>query len=152
MNPHIAVNGEPAAPAVGDDGFVTIDREWTSGDCVSLRFPMAPRVETMRDYNDGGKPYASVLCGPLLFAKGIPEADENTPAPGAQTGGWKIDSAHALDGARLVRDPMPEKWNWPLASPVRLTVRDADGAPLELVPYGCAKLRVSMFPDNAGLK
>ena len=152
VNPHIAVNGEPAAPAVGDDGFVTIDREWTSGDCVSLRFPMAPRVETMRDYNDGGKPYASVLCGPLLFAKGIPEADENTPAPGAQTGGWKIDSAHALDGARLVRDPMPEKWNWPLASPVRLTVRDADGAPLELVPYGCAKLRVSMFPDNAGLK
>jgi hypothetical protein len=43
---------------------------------------------------------------------------------------------------------MPEKWNWPLASPVRLIVRDADGASLELVPYGCAKLRVSMFPDE----
>jgi hypothetical protein len=152
VNPRIAVNGEATAPAVGDYGFVTIDREWTSGDCVSVRFPMAPRVETMRDFNDGGKPYASVLCGPLLFAKGIPEADENTPASGAQTDGWRLDSSRALDGARLVRDPMPEKWNWPLASPVRLTVRDADGAPLELVPYGCAKLRVAMFPDNAGLK
>ena len=111
---------------------------------------MAPRVETMRDYNDGGKPYASVLCGPLLFAKGIPEADENTPAPGAQTDGWRIDSSRVLDGALLVRSPMPQTWNWPLASPVQLTIHDSNGAPLELVPYGCAKLRVSMFPDDAG--
>ena len=37
-----------------------------------------------------------------------------------------------------------------ICSPVRLTVRDAAGAPLELVPYGCAKLRVSMFPDVEG--
>ena len=39
--------------------------------------------------------------------------DENTPAPGVQTDGWRLDSAHVLDGARLVRDPMPEKWDWP---------------------------------------
>ena len=162
VNPHVAVNGDAAFSRVAsdtrpegripisDNGFVTIDREWIAGDTVSLRFPMAPRVETMRDYNDGGKPYASVLCGPLLFAKGIPEADENTPAPGAQTDGWRIDSSRVLDGARLVRSPMPQKWDWPLASPVRLSIRDANGAPLELVPYGCAKLRVSMFPDDAG--
>ena len=151
VNPRVAVNGESVVTAVGDDGFAVIDREWKSGDAISLRFPMAPRVETMRDYNDGGKPYASVLCGPLLFAKGIPETDENTPAPGAQTDGWRIDSSRVLDGARLVRSPMPQTWNWPLASPVRLTIRDANGAPLELVPYGCAKLRVSMFPDDAGV-
>ena len=151
-NPRIALNGARLDLTVGDDGFAVIDREWKTGDRVSLRFPMVPRVETMRDFNDGGKPYASVLCGPLLFAKGIPEADENTPESGAQTDGWKLDSAHALDGACIVRDPMPKKWNWPLASPVRLTVRDADGTPLELIPYGCAKLRVSMFPDEAGVK
>ena len=38
----------------------------------------------------------------------------------------------------------------PLASPLRLKVAAADGSPIELVPYGCAKLRVSMFPDDAG--
>ncbi len=162
VNPRVAVNGDAAFSRVAsntrpegripisDDGFVTIDREWKSGDTISLRFPMEPRVEMMRDYNDGGKPYASVLCGPLLFAKGIPEADENTPAPGAQTDGWRIDSSRVLDGALLVRSPMPQTWNWPLASPVQLTIRDSNGAPLELVPYGCAKLRVSMFPDDAG--
>ena len=144
----IAVNGSPVAIATGNYGYTVIDREWTAGDRVSISFPMSPRVETMRDYNDNGKPYASVSCGPLLFARGIPEEDENTPVSGERTEGWRLDSAHTLDGARLVRDPMPQKWNWPLASPVRLTVRDAEGAPLELVPYGCAKLRVSMFPDD----
>ena len=146
----ISLNGFPVAIATGNDGYTVIDREWEAGDRVSITFPMSLRVETMRDFNDGGKPYCSVSCGPLLFAKGIPEEDENTPAPGAQTDGWRLDSAHALDGARLERSPMPEKWDWPFASPVRLTVRDAAGAPLELVPYGCAKLRVSMFPDVEG--
>lgn len=149
-NPRLSLNGAPLDLSVGGDDFAVIDHEWKAGDLVSLRFPMTPKAEAMRDYNDGGKPYCSISCGPLLFARGIPEADENTPAPGARTDGWRLDSAHALDGARLVRDPMPEKWDWPLASPVRLTVRDADGAPLELVPYGCTKLRISMFPDEAG--
>ena len=145
----ISLNGSPVTIAMGNYGYTVIDREWTAGDRVSIMFPMSPRVETMRDFNDGGKPYCSVSCGPLLFARGIPEQDENTPAAGAQTEGWRIDSAHALDGARLERSPMPEKWDWPSASPVRLTIRDAAGAPLELIPYGCAKLRVSMFPDEA---
>ena len=91
-----------------------------------------------------------VVGDALLGKKRIPEADENTPAPGAQTDDWRIDSSRVLDGAFLVRSPMPQTWNWPLASPVRLTIRDSNGAPLELVPYGCAKLRVSMFPDDAG--
>ncbi len=63
--------------AVGADGFAVIDREWKAGDAVTLRFPMTPKVETMRDFNDGGKPYCSLVCGPLLFAYGLPEQDES---------------------------------------------------------------------------
>jgi hypothetical protein len=62
---------------------------------------------------------------------------------------------------------MPGKWDWPLASPLRLRAQavrigwtptpekplppdsfDRQG-PLEqirLIPYGCTKFRVSMFP------
>ena len=29
-------------------------------------------------------------------------------------------------------------------------VKSVDGESLELVPYGCTKLRISMFPDDAG--
>ena len=82
--PRIALNGEAAAARFSDDGFATLDREWRPGDVVSLRFPMAAKAETARDYNDGGKPYCSVSFGPLLFAHGLPELDENTPAPGAR--------------------------------------------------------------------
>ena len=161
VNPCIAVNGEAQNLAVGADGFAVIDREWKAGDAVSLRFPMTPKVETMRDFNDGGKPYCSLTCGPLLFAYGLPEKDENTPVDAATTAApqnkalrtdWRLDSARVLAEAQVVRTPMPANWNWPLAAPVKLKVKASDGTPLELVPYGCAKLRISMFPEAGGMR
>jgi DUF1680 family protein len=149
-NPCVAVNGANADLPVGGNGFAVIDREWKTGDTVSLRFPMAAKAETMRDFNDGGKPYCSISYGPLLFARGIPEKDENTPMPGARTDGWRLDASRVLADVAVVREALPEKWDWPLAAPLRLKVKDSSGEPLELVPYGCAKLRVSMFPDEAG--
>ena len=150
VNPHVAVNGDVLSLAVGDNGFAVIDRAWQTGDKVSLRFPMSAKVETMRDFNDGGKPYCSISYGPLLFACGIPEKDENTPMPGARTEGWQLDSSRVLADVAVVREAMPAKWDWPLAAPLRLQVKDSSGEPLELVPYGCAKLRVALFPDEAG--
>ena len=155
VNPSIAVNGKAVVAngplPVDGYGFAVIDREWKTGDTVSLRFPMTPKAETMRDYNDGGKPYVSLSYGPLLFAYGIAEEDENTPKPGVRTD-WRLDSSRVLDGAQVVREAMPAKWDWPLAAPLRLQVKSADGEALELVPYGCAKLRVAMFPDDCGLQ
>ena len=145
-DPRIAVNGESVELAVGCDGFAVIDREWRSGDKMLIRFPMAARAETMRDFNDGGKPYCSLSYGPLLFAYALPEKDENEPAPGARTD-WRLDPTRAAADAQIIRTPMPARWNWPFAAPLRLKTKAADGSPLELVPYGCAKLRISMFPD-----
>ncbi len=149
VNPAIAVNGMDATAMVGDDGFATVFREWKSGDKVSMRFPMAAKAETMRDFNDGGKPYCSISYGPLLFAYGIAEKDENTPMPGVRTD-WRLDSTRVTADVQIVREAMPASWNWPLASPLRLKVKSATGEPIELVPYGCAKLHISMFPDDAG--
>ncbi len=159
-NPSIAVNGDAAFSRVASetrpegriptsgDGFAVIDREWRTGDTITIRFPMEPHVATMRDFNDDGKPYCSLSLGPLLFAHGLAEIDENTPQPGQRTD-WKLDSSRVLDGATVERDAMPSFWNWPLAAPLRLRVQASDGSPLDLVPYGCAKLRISMFPDEA---
>lgn len=112
-------------------------------------------------------PYASVTLGPLLFALAIADQDPDTPAPGAQ---WQyaLDMLAEKHGADITveRSPMPATWNWPLDAPLKLSVpaqaidwkpTDAQALPdapvagkgpqtIRLVPYGCTKFRVSMFP------
>jgi hypothetical protein len=160
-----AVNAPPDA-----NGFVRVERAWKAGDQVRLEFPMSPRVTTGRDANAGNAPYACVSMGPLLFALSIPDGkDANTPEPGVK---WQYaldTSADTADSITVERGPMPARWDWPLASPLRLRVAvnsidwkptpkqplpaepfAAQGPPgqmtLDLIPYGCTKLRVSMFP------
>lgn len=157
------------------NGFVRVERTWRSNDKIVLRLPMAPRVVTGRDANAGNAPYASVSMGPLLFALPIPDTqDPNTPNPAAK---WQyaLDTQNGKLSSDITveRGPMPAKWDWPLESPVRLragavsfdwkpTLQTplppepvAQGGPQEsitLIPFGCTKLRVSMFPVTPRVK
>lgn len=112
-------------------------------------------------------PYASVFYGPLLFALPIPDKDPNTPATDAR---WQFALANdaAKEGADIAveRKAMADKWDWPLDAPLTLRtparafdwkVSDTQALPadtvegdatetIRLVPYGCTKFRVSMFP------
>jgi len=112
-------------------------------------------------------PWAGVVMGPLLFALPIPDVDPNTPAAGAR---WKValdEAPGRSDGGIVaVRGPMPAHWDWPLDAPVALEAparafdwnpTDAQALPdgpvegtasetVRLVPYGCTKFRISMFP------
>jgi hypothetical protein len=167
--PEIRLNGTLVQAAPDAKRFVRIVRSWKPGDTIRLNFAMAPSIVTGRDENASGAPYASVSYGPLLFALPIPEvSDPNTPDPAAK---WN----YALDlnnpGFKVERAAMPSKWDWPLAAPLKLQARATEvrwnpdpSAPalprspeikgtspetLTLVPYGCAKFRVSMFPVTA---
>ncbi len=112
-------------------------------------------------------PYASVLYGPLLFALPIPDLDPNTPAPDAR---WQFaldtDAVQEAPHLKVRRRPMPRVWNWPREAPVAILVpvrgfdwhpHDAQALPdkpsrggsrelIRLIPYGCTKFRISMFP------
>jgi hypothetical protein len=111
-------------------------------------------------------PYASVNYGPLLFALPIPEKDNNTPAEGAKIG-YALDANPADAGTiKVTRTAMPAHWDWPYNAPVSLAVpvrafdwrptiaQDLPAAPVagdksetvQLVPYGCTKFHISMFP------
>lgn len=163
--PELTISGSPA-PAIPDrNGFVRVERLWQSGDQIRLRFPMQPQICTGRDQNAKGAPFGSVSCGPLLFALPIPEAGgPNAPAPAAK---WNYALDGSASGMRLARTALPAPWNWPLQAPLTLTVgaipcqwsptpeaplppapvtATGQPAPLTLVPYGCTKFRVSMFP------
>ena len=119
-----------------------------------------------------GLPYASVSYGPLLFALAIPDTtDENTPDPAAR---WKFALDVQTPGITVERQAMPQHWNWPLTSPLQLranavaidwnptlakpqlpnvTVPQLKPAEkITLVPYGCTKFRISMFPVIAPAK
>ena len=126
--------------------------------------PASRQLAQLRDIHN---PYASVMFGPLLFA--LPIADE-TPNRVTTNAVWN----YALDGnlkifsaaVEVIRSPMPQHWDWSLAAPLRLRVHAAQfdwqptelqplpaasvtgGKPtkIELVPFGCTKFRISMFP------
>ena len=190
-DPELKVNGSVIKIKQNTKGFVCVSRRWRPGDTVRLHFPMTVSVKTGRDnaqYGpyDGvhkptlvsipvkgstqGAPYASVSYGPLLFALPIADTkDANTPDPAARWN-YALDVKGEVLGADISveRQTMPDKWDWPLSSPLKLHVNAmvCDWTPLfknpqlppnpiakqgqhesiTLVPYGCTKFRVSMFP------
>jgi hypothetical protein len=168
-NPEVSVNGSAVNATAHAKGFVRVERLWKRNDSIRLRFPMSVVVKTGRDRNAQGAPYASVTYGPLLFALPIPDTkDGNTPDEtvkwnyALETQGEKLGADIAVQ-----RSPMPGKWDWPLESPLKVRAHAAsfDWKPdaktplpsgpvaqgehpvkITLVPYGCTKFRVSMFP------
>lgn len=116
-----------------------------------------------------GLPYATVSYGPLLFALAIPNTqDANTPDPSAR---WRFAVDTQDPHLAVQRRPMPPRWDWPLESPLAVQVNafpvhwdpdpaaprlpDAPITPtaprerITLIPYGCTKFRISMFPVTA---
>lgn len=149
--PAIRVNGQPITLAQVQ-GFQRIQRTWKAGDQVAIQLPMRTSVAIGLDRNAKNAPFASVHCGPLLFALPI----------GAEARGGEVAAPwqYALAGTaiKVERDTMPARWDWPVAAPLRLKVAaqqvaalpglvaDDTSAEVTLVPYGCAKFRVAMFP------
>lgn len=173
----LRVNGTlvPAAPDLR--GFVRVERKWQAGDAVRLHLPMQVRVQTGRDRNTADAPYAAVSYGPLLFALPIADAkDANTPDPaGRWRYAWDSQDVEAADNTSLAvqRTAMPPRWDWPLAAPLQLRARAAaieweldpkaphlpsgpiavttSAETVTLVPYGCTKFRISMFPVTSSV-
>lgn len=165
----IRVNGNEVTAIPDSKRLVRIERAWKAGDVVQLSFPMSAQVMTGRDRNAEGAPYASVSYGPLLFALPIADTkDANTPDPAAS---WRfaldVDKQGETVAVNVERHAMPDRWDWPLNSPLKLrlkalacdwnperkrplppklvaNIREAEH--ITLIPFGCTKFRVSMFP------
>ncbi len=127
------------------------------------------RVTIPEEGSTRGVPYASVSYGPLLFALPIPDTtNPNTPDPAAR---WRVALDVQKPDLTVERTAMPTRWDWPLNSPLKLRAnvvevpwnpdpKDprlpllpiAKSKPVEqatLIPYGCTKFRISMFPVTA---
>jgi DUF1680 family protein len=172
--PSIQVNGQTFENSPDAQGSARIVRRWKPGDVVCLELPMAPRFLEGRELSHPEakptNPYACVYYGPLLMALPVPDADPNTPLAGAK---WNyaldLDATRQDHRIQVLNSAMPEKWQWQLDAPIKLRVpawefdwRPTAAQPLPkepvkgvqpttitLVPYGCTKFRVSMFPVAA---
>lgn len=113
-------------------------------------------------------PYETVTYGPLLFA--LPIKDIN---PNLEVSGEKFNYALNINPKQIeadvvvIKNPINKVWSWKLEdAPIKLKVKAKEfnwqpaqvqplpdkpikeGMPafINLVPYGCAKFRVTMFP------
>ena len=185
VNGRIAVNGASQAATPDAKGFFRIERPWSKRDSVTLVLPMTVQCAqgyeteypvTNREYfsykpdavfKQRRFPYESVSYGPLLFALPIADKDPNTRVKDAR---WQfaldVDINRVAAEAKIERQPMPAKWDWPLDAPIAITLpaktfdwkpSDAQALPaapvegiaaetIRLIPYGCTKFRISMFP------
>jgi len=112
-------------------------------------------------------PYECVYYGPLLFSLAIPDEDPNKEMPDAKFNyALDVNSDSVANQIEVIRQAMPVKWNWSPDALVqlRVKVKEFDWEPTEnqplpkepvkgrtstqinLVPYGCTKFRVTMFP------
>ncbi|GHV64610.1 hypothetical protein FACS1894199_03270 [Bacteroidia bacterium] len=109
-------------------------------------------------------PFRTVYYGPLLFALPVKDVSPNEQAPNQQ---WKYALISKASAIKAEFSKMPEHWSWQIEdAPIKLTVKAAafDWQPtsilplpkeevnggketdIVLVPYGCTKFRISMFP------
>jgi DUF1680 family protein len=60
----VLVNGQAWKAASDNNGFVVINRNWKTGDVISLQLPMHTTVEYLPD----GSPWISFIHGPIVLA------------------------------------------------------------------------------------
>jgi hypothetical protein len=129
--------------------------------CATCELPPSPAAVNPQTDRRAGKPIAAPMLSPL--------------SPGAvEPRGWLRDWAIAArngitEGIQIERQPMPHQWHWQLEAPLMLRVpaksfnwhptelqalpetaiQDGESTSISLIPYGCTKFRISMFPVTA---
>jgi hypothetical protein len=174
QDPRVYLNGKPAA-AVRQGGFLILKREWKDGDDLGLRLPMAIRVHKWPAQKDAvsvsrGPLSFSLKIGEDYVRNGGTDAwpayDIKPKTP------WNFglppdpdfqirERPMPADGQPFVADAAPVELvtdarrvpNWKLdylglpgllqPSPART---ESPLVPVELVPMGAARLRITVFP------
>lgn len=171
----VRVNGK-SEPGVKAGTFHRVSRQWKSGDVVELTFPMKPRVSRWYHNTvaiDRGPLVYSLKIGEdwrKLHDK-APAADWEVHPTTDWNYGLLVNEKSVLKKVKAMEKPVGEYPFSPDGAPVVLTVpgrklpqwkmENGSAAPppqgpvtstekvedLTLIPYGAAKLRITLFPE-----
>ncbi len=130
----ISVNGSKLVAKPAADGYVAIQRTWTSGDKIELNFPLEPRV-VVGDHLNQGK--LALQYGPLVLC-----ADQAL-LPGQVKSLASLTIANPeLSALAVTPEPASDPLKtWPGAQVFRINTKDRKtGAPVEVrfIPFADA--------------
>lgn len=91
--PEILLNGERLEIASKPSSYLTLDREWRTGDVLSIRLPMSLRVEAL-PHSEGET--GALMFGPTLLAAIVPE-EEGVPNPSKRRFSEHLDARGKTD-------------------------------------------------------
>ncbi len=130
----LAVNGSKLVAKPAADGYVAIQRTWTSGDKIELNFPLEPRV-VIGDHRNQGK--VALQYGPLILA-----ADEALLTDEVKSLAAVIIANPDIAALAVTPEPAPDSLRtWPDERVFRIkTLAQKTGLPVEvrLIPFADA--------------
>jgi DUF1680 family protein len=83
----VTINGEPQELVSTPGGYAMIDREWKTGDKLTLELPLALRTEAMPD----NLHRVAVFDGPILLAGNLTGGEADGPVPVVVTDNRPVD-------------------------------------------------------------
>jgi DUF1680 family protein len=125
-NPIFTMNGRLIAPIV-HEGFARVEHEWKSGDVLTMKMELKPRVV------EGAMETVSLMRGPLVFSLPIGERWTKIRDRGL-TADWQI----------FAESP----WNYGLSQPTELAVKER---PIGVIPFAKANPPVTLHTDGVRL-
>lgn len=67
-NNTLTINGKSYSCTAGDNGYISITREWAAGDVIALNFPMDVEIVDNSDVIETNKGLVAVTRGPIVYA------------------------------------------------------------------------------------
>jgi DUF1680 family protein len=174
--PTVAVNRAPVTLPAGARGWVTLGRVWRRGDRVRLTLPMETRLQRWERNANAVSVYRGPLAYSLAIPQRwerynasdrwpafevFPQAawnyglDLQTPIEVAKAGAPIADQPFTVDNAPVVLEARGRRIpQWQLEANGLVGALQASPAlsteplqELQLVPMGCARLRIAAFPE-----
>lgn len=170
----ILMNGMPQDFAGDERGYLVVDRTWHPGDKLEVKWQLSPKVRFWQNNT------LSVERGPLIYAcslgekwtwlRGVrPAADYEVRPEKSWRFGLEPDVKFEVELGEVplqpysgesrpvvLRTQATEILNWQeeLSSPGPVPENPEAGPSVEaeLIPYGCARLRIAQFPVVKGKK